>query len=170
RFQTWTRAGAPGSGPGPGAAAAAGAGEFGLGAEYGYPVDAGLGVSEIRATGDGRLLVLERGYVPGIGNTIRLYLADPNGASDVSGVQELTQRPPTQLIHKTLLADLGHCPTLGATARERQVNPLLDNVEGLTVTGRDPDGALRLLLVSDDNQSTDQTTRLYTLTTHLPTP
>jgi len=82
RFQTWTRAGAPGSGPGPGAAAAAGAGEFGLGAEYGYPVDAGLGVSEIRATGDGRLLVLERGYVPGIGNTIRLYLADPNGASE----------------------------------------------------------------------------------------
>jgi hypothetical protein len=166
RFQTWTRAGVPGSG----AAVPAASGEFGLGAEYGYPVDPGLGVSEIRATGDGRLLVLERGYVPGLGNTIRLYLADLGGASDVSGVQDLTQRPPTQLIHKTLLADLGRCPTLGATARERQVNPLLDNIEGLTITGRAPDGALRLLLVSDDNQSTNQTTRLYTLTTHLPKP
>ena len=162
RFQTWTR-------PGPGASPA-GPGEFGLGAEYGYPVDPGLGVSELRATGDGRLFVLERGYVPGIGNTIRLYLADPSGASDVSGVQDLTQRPPVQLIHKTLLADLGHCPTFGATAREHQVNPLLDNIEGLAITGRAPDGALRLLLVSDDNQSTNQITRLYTLTTHLPAP
>ena len=159
RFQTWTR---PGPGPGSGA--------FALGVQYGYAVDPGLGVSELRATGDGRLLVLERGYVPGLGNTIRLYLADLSGASDVSGVEDLTQRPPVQLIRKTLLADLGHCPTLGATARERQVNPLLDNIEGLAVTGRAPDGALRLLLVSDDNQSSNQTTRLYTLTTHLPTP
>lgn len=164
RFQTWTRAAVPGPG------AAAPPGEFALGPEYGYPVDPGLGVSELRATGDGRLLVLERGYLPGIGNTIRLYLADLGGASDVSGVQDLTQRPPVQLVRKTLLADLAHCPSLGATARERQVNPLLDNIEGLAVTGHNPDGAPRLLLVSDDNQSTNQTTRLYTLTAHLPTP
>ncbi|HEX4251637.1 MAG TPA: esterase-like activity of phytase family protein [Pseudonocardia sp.] len=167
RFQTWTRPTVPGAAA-PGAAAPAGSGDFALGIQYGYAVDPGLGVSELRATGDGRLLVLERGYVPGLGNTIRLYLADLTGASDVSGVQDLTQRPPVQLIRKTLLADLVHCPTLGATARERQVNPLLDNIEGLTIIGSDPDGALRLLLVSDDNQSTDQTTRLYTLTTHLP--
>jgi len=106
--------------------------------------------------------VLERGYVPGIGNTIRLYLADPNGLRRQrrSGAD---QRPPTQLIHKTLLADLGTAPR-SRDRPERQVNPLLDNVEGLTVTGRDRT-ALRLLLVSDDNRAPTRH-RLYTLTTH----
>jgi hypothetical protein len=155
RFQTWTRTGDTD--------------DFRLAAQYGYPVDPALGVSEIRATGDGRLLVLERGFIPGIGNTIRLYLADLGQASDVGAVQDLTQRA-GRLVRKTLLADLGHCPSLGATAREDQVNPLLDNIEGLAVTGRDPDGGLRLLLVSDDNQNPAQTTRLYSLTAHLPEP
>jgi hypothetical protein len=63
-----------------------------------------------------------------------------------------------------LLADLGRCPDLGAPAKAAQANSLLDNIEGMTITGRDPVGALRLLLVSDDNQSGSQTTRLYSLT------
>jgi hypothetical protein len=155
RFQTWTRTGDTD--------------DFRLAAQYAYPVDPALGVSEIRATGDGRLLVLERGFIPGIGNTIRLYLSDLGQASDVGAVQDLTQRA-GRLVRKTLLADLGHCPSLGATAREEQVNPLLDNIEGLAVTGRDPAGGLRLLLVSDDNQNPAQTTRLYSLTAHLPEP
>jgi len=156
RFPTWTRVGDTD--------------EFQLGAEYGYPVDPTLGVSELTATGDGRLLVLERGFVPSAGNTIRLYLADLTQATDVREVRDLTDQPPVRLIHKSLLADLVNCPSLGATAREQQANPLLDNIEGLTITSRDADGGLRLLLVSDDNQNGSQTTRLYSLTAHLPAP
>lgn len=152
RFQTWTPAGD----------------SFRLGPQYGYRVDPALGVSELAATGDGRLLVLERGYLPGLGNTVRLYLADPEGATDVGAVSDLRVGPDVRLIGKTLLADLVRCPSLGATNKEHQANPLLDNIEGMTVTGRDPDGALRLLLVSDDNHSSGQTTRLYSLTAHLP--
>lgn len=149
RFQTWTRD----------------AGEFTTGAQYGYPVDGGFGVSEISSTGDGRLLVLERTYLPGVGNGVRLYLADPAGAADISGVDQLgTDHRP---IGKTLLADLGRCPSLDAQARQPQPNPLLDNVEGMTIAGRDPDGALHLLLVSDDNQRPEQTTRIYRLTARL---
>ncbi|WP_433887843.1 esterase-like activity of phytase family protein [Streptomyces sp. CA-111067] len=158
RFQTWQRAGSS---------------DFRLGRQYAYPVDTDahgtiLGVSDIAATGDGRLLVLERGFTAGVGNTVRLYLADPSRATDVSRVTDLTGQKSVRLIHKTLLADLGDCPTLGATAKQPQPNPLLDNIEGMAVTAHTPGDRLRLLLVSDDNQGATQTTRFYDLTARLP--
>ncbi|MFH9570136.1 esterase-like activity of phytase family protein [Streptomyces sp. NPDC017230] len=121
-------------------------GDFRLGAQYSYRTDTGLGVSEVTAAPDGRLLVLERGFTSGVGNTVRLYLADRRGAT----------------FGKTLLADLADCPSLGATAKQPQPNPLLDNIEGMTVTGH-AKGRLNVLLVSDDNQNAVQTTRLYEL-------
>jgi hypothetical protein len=67
-----------------------------------------------------------------------------------------------RLIKKTLLTDLVTCPSLGATAKQPQPNPLLDNIEGMAITGRDK-GRLKVLLVSDDNQNAAQTTRFYDL-------
>lgn len=134
RFPTWL-----GPAPGP---------------TYAYRPDPGLDVSDLAATGDGRLLVLERSYTSGVGNSVHLALASPAGA-------EMSRLP---------LADLGACPSLGATAQQAQRNPLLDNIEGMTVLGRTPDGALRVLLVSDDNQDSEQTTRLYDLLVRLPAP
>ncbi|GAB2845096.1 esterase-like activity of phytase family protein [Streptomyces deserti] len=147
RFQTWKRTYG---------------GHFSLAAQYAYRTDPGLGVPEVQATPDGRLLVLERGFTPGFGNTVRLYLADPRRATDTSGIENLTGQDGVRLIEKTLLADLAACPSLGATARQPQPNPLLDNIEGMAVTGRAP-GRLKVLLVSDDNQNTVQTTRFYRL-------
>ncbi|KJK41758.1 lipoprotein [Streptomyces variegatus] len=129
RFQTWNRH----------------EGRFRLADRYTYRTDPGLGVPEIRATPDGRLLVLERGFTAGVGNTVRLYLADPRRG-----------------MKKTLLTDLATCPPLGATAKQPQPNPLLDNIEGMTITGRTRN-ALEILLVSDDNQNPAQTTRFYYL-------
>ncbi|GAA3498232.1 esterase-like activity of phytase family protein [Streptomyces prasinosporus] len=131
RFQTWRRTAHGG---------------FRLGGQYTYRIDPGLGVSEVTATPDGRLLVLERGFTPGVGNTVRLYLADRHGTAYA----------------KTLLADLADCPSLSATARQPQPNPLLDNIEGMAITGRGR-GRLKVLLVSDDNQNENQTTRFYAL-------
>ncbi|MFJ8195492.1 esterase-like activity of phytase family protein [Streptomyces sp. NPDC096152] len=148
RFQSWERART---------------GHFRLAAQYAYRTDPGLGVPEIQATGDGRLLVLERGFTAGVGNTVRLYLADPRQATDTRGVDHLTGQAGVRLIKKTLLTDLVSCPSLGATAKQPQPNPLLDNIEGMTITGRDTGGRLRVLLVSDDNQNPAQTTRLYYL-------
>lgn len=153
RFQTWQRQGS-GSRPAP----------YRLSRQYAYPVDAGLGVSEIAALPDGRLLVLERGFTAGVGNTVRLYLADPRRASDVSGVGGLPGGKAVRPARKRLLADLGACPSLGAPAHQPQTNPLLDNIEGMAITGRAPGGRLRVLLVSDDNESAKQITRLYSLT------
>lgn len=53
-----------------------------------------------------------------------------------------------------------NCPSLGAQAKQPQPNPLLDNIEGMTVTGRTRT-SLKVLLASDDNQNPAQTTRLY---------
>ncbi|MEU3984129.1 esterase-like activity of phytase family protein [Streptomyces sp. NPDC026672] len=147
RFQTWQRTAG---------------GHFRLGAQYAYPLDAGLGVPEVQATPDGRLLVLERGFTTGVGNTVRLYLADPRHASDTRDVENLTGQRGVRPIGKTLLADIADCPSLGATAKQPQPNPLLDNIEGMTITGREK-GRLKVLLVSDDNQNTTQTTRFYYL-------
>jgi hypothetical protein len=130
--------------------------------QYAYRADTGLGVPEVQALPDGRLLVLERGFTSGVGNTVRLYLADPRHATDTSAVENLTGQPGVRLIGKTLLADIVNCPTLGATAKQPQPNPLLDNIEGMVVTGRSQ-GAWKVLLVSDDNQNAVQTTRFYSL-------
>ncbi|MET8944536.1 esterase-like activity of phytase family protein [Streptomyces sp. NPDC004542] len=154
RLQTWRRAGA--------------AHDFHLAAQYAVRVDAGLNISDIAATGDGRLLILERGFTAGVGNTVRLYLADPTHASDVSGTDTAGAASDVRTVRTTLLADIASCPSLGATAKQPQPNPLLDNIEGVTVTGRTHDGRLRLLMVSDDNGNATQTTRLYSLTTRLP--
>ncbi|MGW7255050.1 esterase-like activity of phytase family protein [Streptomyces sp. NPDC054834] len=147
RFQTWERT--KGN-------------HFELAAQYAYRTDSGLGVPEVQATPDGRLLVLERGFTSGVGNTVRLYLADPRHATDTSGIENLTGQAGVHLIKKTLLTDIATCPTLGATAKQPQPNPLLDNIEGMTITGR-AHGRLKVLLVSDDNQNAAQTTRFYYL-------
>ncbi|MGW6734825.1 esterase-like activity of phytase family protein [Streptomyces sp. NPDC055013] len=147
RFQTWNRIKG---------------GHFEPGRQYAYRTDTGLGVPEVQATPDGRLLVLERGFTAGVGNTVRLYLADPRRATDTSGVEKLTGQDGVRLIKKTLLADIVNCPSLGATAKQPQPNPLLDNIEGMAITGYSK-GRLEVLLVSDDNQNAVQTTRFYHL-------
>jgi hypothetical protein len=147
RFQTWERHGKA----------------WRLGAQYAYRTDAAfLGVPEVQALPDGRLLVLERGFTSGVGNTVRLYLADPRHATDTSGIENLTGQDGVRLIRKTLLTDIASCPTLGATAKQPQPNPLLDNIEGMVITGVSK-GRLKVLLVSDDNQNAVQTTRFYYL-------
>ncbi|MFK4543070.1 hypothetical protein RKD29_002666 [Streptomyces tendae] len=123
-------------------------GDFRPGAQYTYRTDPGLGVAEVTATPDGRLLVLERGFTSGVGNTVRLQLADRPGRGTA--------------LHKRLLADLADCPSLGATAKQPQPNLLLDNFEGMAVTGRSG-GRLEVLVVSDDNQNAVQTTRFLKL-------
>nr|WP_205708680.1 esterase-like activity of phytase family protein [Kineococcus siccus] len=154
RFQTWRRdgVGAP----------------FRLGPQLAYAADPGLGVPEVAATPDGRLLVLERGFLDQVGNTVRLYVVDPAAAPDVAAVGELAADA-AQIVPKTLLADLVTCPPLGATAEQPQLNPLLDNVEGMVVRSARGERRLRVSLVSDDNQRPTQTTRLYDLDVTLPT-
>ncbi|WP_026402321.1 esterase-like activity of phytase family protein [Actinomadura rifamycini] len=67
------------------------------------------------------------------------------------------------VLRKEPLVDLADCPPSGATAKQPQPDPLLDNVEGMALGGRAPHGRRVLYLVSDDNGSAAQTTRVYAL-------
>jgi hypothetical protein len=141
-------------------------GHWQLAGQVGYVADPALGVAELQVVDDGQLLVLERGFQAGVGNTVRIYQAFLKGADDVTNEPTLA-RDGLHFVYKRLLADLVDCPTAGATNPGTQRNPLLDNVEGLAIGPRLPGGTRLLLLISDDNFSATEVTRLYALRARL---
>ncbi|WP_179221954.1 esterase-like activity of phytase family protein [Inquilinus limosus] len=104
------------------------------------------GVSEILPAGDGTLLVLERAYAQGRGNSIRLYRADPALATDVSKLDSLLDGS-WLAMQKTLLLDFG---TLGVT---------LDNFEAMGWGPALAHGHRSLVVMSDDNFNPLQVTK-----------
>jgi hypothetical protein len=122
--------------------------------EYVYPLEPkpvgalDHGLSEILAIDTaGRFLALERTF--GLtGFQVKLFEFTMAGAKDVQGMTSLQAlRPDTPLIRKQLLLDLAD---LGLT---------LDNLEGMTLGPKLPDGSQSLLMVSDDNFNKDQVTQ-----------
>lgn len=129
--------------------------------EYFYLAEpGGQGVADIVALAPDGLLVLERGFVEGEGNTVRVFLASLDGAEDISGERGLAGHRP---VEKDLLFDLADCPPSGAKSPGDQRNPLLDNFEAMTLGGTLPGGEQTLLLASDDNFSEGQVTRVVAL-------
>jgi hypothetical protein len=97
------------------------------------------GVSEILMLDADRMLVLERAYATGAGNSLRLYEIDTRAASDVLAVDTLApgnHRPAA----RTLVADFA---ALGLSR--------LDNTEGMCWGPPLPNGRRMLVVVSDDN-------------------
>jgi len=130
--------------------------------EFFYLTEPGQGVVEIVALSEDELLVLERGFQSGVGNTVRVYKVSLDGAEDVSDEPSLAA-PGLEPIEKELLVDLADCPSGGATTPGTQPNPLLDNYESLTLGPRLPGGRRSLLLQSEDNFSAGQVTRVVAL-------
>jgi hypothetical protein len=95
------------------------------------------GVSEILALDEHRILVMERSFSAGVGNRVRLFLADLGTGDDVTGFESLP--PDVVTVEKLLVADLAD---LG-------VDP--DNLEGMTFGPPTPDGRPTLVLIADNN-------------------
>jgi hypothetical protein len=123
-----------------------------------------VGVSDMIALSEADLLVLERGFKAGEGNTVKVFRVSLEGATDVSNEPTLAA-PGLVPLAKAPLFDLENCPPRGATLPPgaTQPNPLLDNFEGMTLGPYLPGGRRALLLISDDNTGTNQTTRLIAL-------
>jgi len=105
------------------------------------------GVSEVLMIDAHRMLVLERAYAVGAGNSLRLYEIDSRDASDTLALDALTpdnHRP----VPKKRVADFA---ALGLSR--------LDNTEGLCWGPDLPGGRRMLVAVSDDNFNPLQVTQ-----------
>ncbi|TCO44527.1 hypothetical protein EV646_110241 [Kribbella antiqua] len=134
-------------------------------AQYAYKTDPGLSLVELAVVNPFELVSMERTFVPGVGNTIRIFTVSLRHAVDVTARTALTDDAP--FLQKKLLFDLADCPPSGAVAKQPQPNPLLDNVEALALGGYLPGGRRQLYLLSDDNNGATQITRFYSLAVDL---
>ncbi|WP_433824724.1 esterase-like activity of phytase family protein [Actinoplanes sp. CA-015351] len=136
--------------------------------QYAYRPDTNLGLVELIALGGDQFLSVERGFTAGVGNTVRVFRVSATGAPDVSSVTSLSAlTDPRAWLGKELLFDVAQCPPSGATAKQPQPNPLLDNIEGAALGESLPGGRRVLRLISDDNGSATQITRVYTFAVKL---
>lgn len=142
-------------------------GNYRLAAQYAYKPDPGLALVELAVVDGDELISMERTFVAGVGNTIRVFTVSLRRATDVSKQASLADAPDKVFLKKKPLFDLVNCPPSGAVAKQPQPNPLLDNVEGLALGGRLPGGKRQLYLISDDNNGATQITRLYSLAVDL---
>jgi len=99
------------------------------------------GISEILALDDQRLLVVERAFSVGVGNRVRLYLVDLEGATNIKDVDNVRNMdgPKAVPVVKTLVADIG------------ELGVVPDNVEGMALGPDLADGRRLLVLISDNN-------------------
>jgi len=109
------------------------------------------GLVEIAALDAGNLLALERSFVRDRGHRVRLFRVRLAGAEEISGREALAGAPLPRPVAKELLLDLDD---LGVE---------MDNYEGMVLGRELPDGRRLLLIVSDDNFSPRQTTRILAL-------
>lgn len=107
----------------------------------------------------GTHLAMERSFSVGAGNTVNLYEARTQGATDVSGFDDLFDETtgttlPFEAVDKRFLLDFGDF-----------VVP--DNLEGLAFGPDLPDGRKLLIVVSDNNFSPSQVTQFIALAVSL---
>jgi hypothetical protein len=132
-------------------------------AQYAYPQDkvfaqpnppgsfANNGVTAILAITPTRYLILERSFVTGVGNSVRLYEIDTRGATNIAGYDSIADQK-IKPVRKKLVADLADFEL-----------STVDNVEGMTWGPKLRTGERTLLLVSDDNFSATQVTQVIAL-------
>jgi hypothetical protein len=105
------------------------------------------GVSEVLMIDAHRMLVLERAYMAGVGNSLRLYEVDARDGSNTLDAAQLVAgeyRP----MAKRLVADFAH---LGLSR--------LDNTEAMAWGPALPNGNRTLVCLSDDNFNPSQVTQ-----------
>ncbi|MDT7800209.1 MAG: hypothetical protein QOI78_3642, partial [Actinomycetota bacterium] len=132
-------------------------------AQYAYPQEpifaspvpdgafATTGVSSMLAVDQAdptKFLMMERSFVTGVGNKVRVYEIDTKGATNILNVKSLADAKNVKPVKKRLLFDAAD---LGLST--------VDNLEGMTWGPKLPGGERSLVIVSDNNFSATQVTQ-----------
>jgi hypothetical protein len=105
------------------------------------------GIPDILAINNSQLLVIERSFSTGTrASTIKVFLAQLTGASDVSTINSLRDQSFTP-VTKLLLLNMD------------DLGIYTDNIEGVTLGPKLPNGHSTLLFVADNNFSQEQVTQ-----------
>ncbi|MES2374740.1 MAG: esterase-like activity of phytase family protein [Bacteroidota bacterium] len=108
------------------------------------------GVPDILSAGNGQFIVLERSFSTGrLPCTIKIFLANLKGATDVSNNPSLITNKVKNPVTKKLLLNMD---SLGV---------YIDNIEGVTFGPRLANGHRTLLLVADNNFEAFQKTQFF---------
>ena len=108
------------------------------------------GIPDILSIGDEKLIVLERSFSTGrIPCTIKIFIADMKGASDISNIPSLIKMPVAKPVQKKLLLNMD---SLGVYT---------DNIEGITFGPSLPNGHRTLVLVADNNFLSFEKTQFF---------
>ncbi len=131
-------------------------------AQYAYPLDPVAyaptpadafmvnGIPDILDAGNNCLIVLERSFSTGrLPCTIKLFLADLNGATNIKRNASLKKKAPAKPVRKQLLLNMD---SLGM---------YVDNVEGITFGPTLPNGHKTLVLVADNNFQVFEKTQFF---------
>jgi hypothetical protein len=106
------------------------------------------GIPEILSIGKNKLLVIERSFSTGIqACTIRVYITDLTGASNISDLISLREQSFKYPVSKKLLIDMD------------DLGIYIDNIEGVTFGPDLPNGHKTLIFVSDNNFAKEQKTQ-----------
>ncbi|MEA5602083.1 esterase-like activity of phytase family protein [Nostoc sp. UHCC 0252] len=107
----------------------------------------------------GHFLTLERSFT-GLGFAISLFQISLEGSDDIHKIDRLLAVDSTNIkpVQKKLLLDL------------RTLDVLLDNIEGLTLGPKLPDGQQSLILISDNNFNSLQRTQILAFKMKIETP
>lgn len=121
------------------------------------------GIADLAAISDDELFVLERGWVRGVGNTVRVFRTSvTDEAAACTNTASLSDA--ATVVSKSLVVDLADIVAHDVPpSRQPQATNLLDNFEGMSIGPALPDGRATLILVSDDNARADQVARVVVL-------
>lgn len=108
------------------------------------------GVPDILYLGENKMLVTERSFSTGRpGCVIKVYLADLNGAEDISSNPSLQKQPTAHPVSKKLLLNM------------ESLGRFVDNVEGATLGPVLANGHQSLIFVVDDNFDKKEKTQFF---------
>jgi hypothetical protein len=117
--------------------------------DQGNPVEYACGLADFVAIDGTTLYTLERGF-DGEKNIIRIFQTELEGADDVSQLDTITSTEGLAMASKELVLDLNDI----VSQLDPNPNPnahKLDNIEGIAIGPKLPNGNSTLILVSDDN-------------------